>query len=387
MNIMFIANKSETGGAPKSMQSLILKLKEKNNIIVITPKKEKIYNFCKENHIKVVKLNYDSFIIYSGNTKIKKFFRKLIIPILRMKHKLLNRVALRRLEKNIDLNNIDIIHTNFYRDDIGGIIAKKYHKVHIVHLREFGDKDYDCFSLFNNKIKYMLNYTTKFIAISEAIRKYYIALGIPKNKIVRIYNGIENKKIKSHVNRNDNKYKILMLGNLTEEKGQMDILMSLSLLEKKEMNKFNVDFYGKSDEKYKSKILSFIEKNNLKNNVKIFDYIDNVYEKLKDYDIGLMCSQSEAFGRVTIEYMAAGLITIASNTGANPEIISNNEDGFLYIKNDINSLRDILKNIDNVNFELISKRAKEKVEKNFTYEINAKNCYNLYKQCLNETKE
>lgn len=387
MNILFVANKSETGGAPKSMQSLILKLKEKNNVIVITPKKQKIYEFCKDNNIEVIKTVHVPFLIYSGSSKLKKTIRKIIVPLLKIRHNILNSISLKIIERKINLNNIDIIHTNFYRDDIGGKIATKYNKIHIVHLREFGNIDYDCISLVKNKIKYMVKYTTRFIAISDAIKNYYISLGIPSKKVVRIYNGIENSKIDIHKERNDNKYKILMLGNITDEKGQMDILSALLLLNVSDRKKFYVDFFGKADEKYKMKIINFIEKNNLNNNVKIYDYIDNVYDRLKDYDIGLMCSKSEAFGRVTVEYMAAGLITIASNCGANSEIISNHIDGFLYEKDNLSTLSNILKDIESVNFKLISNNAIEKVSNNFTHEINAKNCFKLYEHCLKEKNE
>ena len=43
-----------------------------------------------------------------------------------------------------------------------------------------------------------------------------------------------------------------------------------------------------------------------------------------------MSSPYEAFGRVTIEYMMAGLPVIGRNGGATPEIIKENETGMLY---------------------------------------------------------
>jgi len=47
-------------------------------------------------------------------------------------------------------------------------------------------------------------------------------------------------------------------------------------------------------------------------------------------DIELVCSKSEAFGRVTIEAMMSMNPVIASDTGANPELVIENFNGLLY---------------------------------------------------------
>jgi glycosyltransferase involved in cell wall biosynthesis len=44
-------------------------------------------------------------------------------------------------------------------------------------------------------------------------------------------------------------------------------------------------------------------------------------------NIGLMCSRDEAFGRVTIEFMLHKMPVIASNSGANPELVINRING------------------------------------------------------------
>jgi len=47
-------------------------------------------------------------------------------------------------------------------------------------------------------------------------------------------------------------------------------------------------------------------------------------------NVGLMLSWHEAFGRVTVEYMMHRICVIATNTSANPEIISDGDNGVLY---------------------------------------------------------
>ena len=51
-----------------------------------------------------------------------------------------------------------------------------------------------------------------------------------------------------------------------------------------------------------------------------------------------MLSKNEAFGRVTVEYMLQNLAVIASDAGANSEIIENGVSGLLYRLGDVDDL-------------------------------------------------
>ncbi len=54
--------------------------------------------------------------------------------------------------------------------------------------------------------------------------------------------------------------------------------------------------------------------------------------------VGLMCSQCEAFGRVTVEAMRAGLPVCGTNAGGTPEIIDPGVNGLLSPRGDANTL-------------------------------------------------
>lgn len=63
------------------------------------------------------------------------------------------------------------------------------------------------------------------------------------------------------------------------------------------------------------------------------------------FDIGVLCSESEGLSNTLLEYLDAGLVTVASNVGGNPEIISNGENGFLYSKGSVDELTSILQKL------------------------------------------
>ena len=70
--------------------------------------------------------------------------------------------------------------------------------------------------------------------------------------------------------------------------------------------------------------------------------INDVHERLGNYQIGLMCSRAEGFGRVTAEYMHAQLGVIASDSGANPELIQDGVNGLLFKSGDAKSLSECI---------------------------------------------
>ena len=75
-------------------------------------------------------------------------------------------------------------------------------------------------------------------------------------------------------------------------------------------------------------------------------YVNNVPSILNQYELGVLCSRSEAFGRVTVEYMMSGLCTIAPASGANLELIPD-ECGILYKAESSNELSQVLASIIN----------------------------------------
>ena len=82
--------------------------------------------------------------------------------------------------------------------------------------------------------------------------------------------------------------------------------------------------------------------------------------------------------------MYTGLAVIASDSGANPEIITDGRDGFLYRSEDEASLRDCIVRVFESRDKLpeITARARKRVKENFTKEINAANIYGVYEEVI-----
>ncbi|HFE9686364.1 glycosyltransferase family 4 protein [Clostridium perfringens] len=383
MKILFISHEDSKFGAPKSLIELVRTLKRTYNVepVLLLHSKDDLYKICDEEDIENYVIGHRNIIskkTSSLSSPIKFFAKKVIYE----KSKFF---ALKKIEKIIDMSKIDIIHTNVSIVDIGMELNRKYGIPHIIHLREpasINEKFYFC---RKNYIEYLNSYTTKAIAISKYIKEEWAKRGVESEKIDVIYNGLDLSEISESKHENK-KIKIVFCGSISEEKGQIKLIEALNMLPNNIKKELEVDFIGKGDNEYKNLIINKVNEFRLREFINFKGYIKNISKNLSNYDIGIICSEGEPFGRVTVEYMSAGLCVIAANTGASPEIIENNIDGFLYDNKNISDLADKIENIVR-NKQIIKKvgnNAIKAAKEKFSTDINAKNIYKLYLKLLDK---
>lgn len=392
MKVLMIANKSEIGGAPRSMMDLALLLQKRHNVEVILAlhKEGLVSQFCKANGINYIITGHEPIAISKGSTKLRRIAKGFLTPYYTIETQIKNDFALVALPKKIDLQEIDFIHTNSNRDGFGALISRRYGIKHIWHIREFGEEDYDIKFLRPFSYKYMSDNVYKFVAISDAVKAAWEKRGIPEEKIVRIYNGINLDKIENYPDRG-NLYKqtvrIVVVGTVCPAKGQIDIINALEYIEDSIRKNISIDFIGDGPSDYISSLKAIASKKSVGGHLHFLGYRDNVGQIIKDYTIGLVSSRSEAFGRITPEYMAAGLITIASDKGANPEIITDGKNGFIYKYGDPRDLARIVEKVcalPNDEKVKISKNAEQDVRLRFNAIINADSIFKLYQRSLTD---
>jgi len=235
-----------------------------------------------------------------------------------------------------------------------------------------------------NYIKYMSDNADVYIAISEAVRKAWIEKGLPEAKITKIYNGvsIENIQKSSIEQKKDKILKIIIVGTVCETKGQIQLIKALSRIPEDIKNYIYVDIVGNGKKEYIRKLRHLIKSFGLSQNINICGHTDHISELLKKYQVGIMASRSEGFGRVTIEYMMAGLCVIASDTGANQELVDDEKTGLIYRYNVPDSLADKIIEIykDREKLIKLSEAGCKNARSNYTAEKNAQKIYELYQR-------
>lgn len=324
--------------------SLILYMKDCGYVepILLTKKHNLLNDICNEHGIENYSFWYCDFMSGSPYT----FFPlKIAKHVVKYTLYAIGRIVQHRVFKcGIDFNTIDIVHTNHNRIQIGAYISEKKKIPHVWHIREFGKEDYNVVFYKHNTIRYMNHHADCFIAISEAVKKSWISKGIEADKIETVYNGIEGGKVFPKKKRQDDKLKLVILGHVQPSKGQIQIVEAISLIPQEVCRHIQLDIIGEGYRDYYRKIDKLIKKKNLQN-INFLGYCNNVSEKLSEYDVGIVCSRSEGFGRITVEYMRAGLYIIASDTGANPELILNSKIGTLYEYGNVENLAKCIEEI------------------------------------------
>ena len=382
MKILYFMNHADQGGAALALYDLIVQLKIMYNIeiVVITGKKNKLNKMLTDIGIENYTAHFRNFM---SSAQRPRWVWKMLF---RLRHDLLFHIGEKEIEKVIDFSTIDIIHTNLNRIDIGAYFSKKYNKKHVWHIREHAKGDFDLIPIYKDYISYMNSFDSQFVAISQSVMNMWSKRGI--NNIRLIYDGVRISKtpINKEIYNDKEKLKILFIGGYNGNKGQEYLIEAISILDEEIINSITIDFYGSGLEEKKDYLEEKISKNKLEKIITLNNYDENICTKISKYDIGINCSTSEGFGRVTIEYMMSGLCVIASDKGANTELIKNNESGLLYKYGDKVDLAHKIKYVYN-NLEkcrIIGENAKKRAIEHFSIEAHAKNVYNLYQELINK---
>lgn len=382
MKIFYIIDYGTVGGATHSFIEMVVQLKVMGvePIVCLGNKTDLVEIFKKEN-IKYICTGHRTVLqpfSYKGIKwpirYIKMYFNFWIKEF----------IALWRL-KMIDWSQIDIIHTNSARNDIGCFINKRYLIPHVMHIREFADSDFNCITFRRNYINLYNQYTSKFISISKAVKEHWVVKGLNTKKIDIVYNGIRYDNI-SLSNDDDKRksIKIIIVGGVFPTKGQHLAVEAIGLLPQNVREDVTLDVMGWYSEKYVQEMKDYAKCRGYEKQICFWGAINDVHERLGNYQIGLMCSRAEGFGRVTAEYMHAQLGVIASDSGANPELIQDGINGLLFKSGDAQSLADCILKFYNDRELLVqlSHAAKEKARTVYTQQKNAEVIYKIYKEIL-----
>ncbi len=212
------------------------------------------------------------------------------------------------------------------------------------------------------------------ISNSLAGLKYYNTTGEV------LYNAINPTRFSKKLT--SNQFNIIMVANFSDYKDHQTFINAAIILVKNNVVD-NVYFAGEGPNR--SRFEQWV--NNLGNSIAarfhFLGAIRNVEEYLAKCRVGVLCSTSrynEGVSNSVLEYMAAGLVPIATNVGGTPEIIKHNFNGFLVNEKDDKAIVEIVTTVKNDNklSEYIVSNARNTILNKFSYKTNLKKLDNIY---------
>lgn len=198
---------------------------------------------------------------------------------------------------------------------------------------------------------------------------------VDASKVFVLYPGIDIEKFFRSENQRvqvrrkygiaDKEIVLGTVGRICQEKNQKLLLESVKLSGKD----FTCFIVGPVQEnKYLESLKVTSEKLHIRT-IFVPEFVDNVGSIFNAIDFLVITSKNEPFGLVGLESMACSTPVLAPDNSGMAEVISDNEDSFIYHNNSAKSLSSIIRNLaesSQVDILSMSKKAREKVEKNFT---------------------
>jgi glycosyltransferase involved in cell wall biosynthesis len=267
-----------------------------------------------------------------------------------------NLKAIHTIENLIEEIKPDLVATNSIVSPWAAIAAHNKGIPHVWFVREYGDLDHGrIFEIGRDKTFEDVGNLSALVVTNSETLAIYVRQYIEGNKVESLYNPfnvkeIEEKaaqKVHSPFKHNDS-LKLVLTGNIARSKGQLEAIQAVGLL-KSMGSTVELCLIGKSgDQEFSKELESEVAKSELKNYVHFSGYQENPLALVSHADVGIMPSRMEAFGRVTFEYLVAGKPIVGANSGATPEMVKDNINGYLYTPGNAESLANAVKHyVDN----------------------------------------
>lgn len=361
MRILFISHYDNLYGANRALLSLMLGLKRqgRHEPLLVIPAEGEMTRQLAEAGIEYY---------VCGVTQWQAIYREPVSFTLK-KHKRVKQIEaeLADLYEHFKGKNIDLIHSNSSVTGHGAMLAEKLGCRHVWHIREFAREHYGMRYFYPQDVvdKYY-NAADRLVLISDALKEHYDKL-YPQAKTVRIYDGVDasrdntagntgcddaavdkscgdaSGKVNARKNESDKSPCIFIYtGYLFPKKRQLDVLKAAAELKKEGVSGFKVILAGNGDVAYSKKLEDFITANDLKE-AELKGFVEDVPGLLKSCDVGVIASEYEGFGLVTVEYMLNSMPVIGYKSGATPEIVEDGVSGILY--EDIEGLKNAMKKL------------------------------------------
>ncbi len=232
----------------------------------------------------------------------------------------------------------DVIYSNTITVCNASIIAKLLKLPHIWHIHEFGREDhgvsYKFGEAFSNSAVGVLS--SACVVVSKALAAKY-GRHIAASKLTVVYPSMHRARAASEGGSEctdarfarTGRFRMLVVGGVVEGKGQIDAIRALARLVREGIDA-ELFIVGESFPGYRDRLDEVVRVNNLEARVCFVGRVDNASDLMSAADMLVVCSRSEAFGRVTVEAMFAGRPVVGAASGATPELVREGFNGLLY---------------------------------------------------------
>ncbi len=336
MKILFLSGSYNKWGGVRSMLALVQQLHSRGHQVAVVIGRhgtgeeiQQEFGVCAE-----VIPSYNWTMKQQGSTS----------PVRRGKiavKRVLNLRAEHRLAAYLRRFSPDVVVMNSSNQYVGIRSCVKLGIPVVMHFREFMTLDHGNCYWSESMVRRYFSLLSGGIAISRQVRDYFTQYHIPNLKT--IYNGIDPAQYAlPSVPRSRSAFRIACVGRLCEGKNQLLALHAARLLAEEGLP-FHLYFYAVVQGDYARSMETYIRENGLERHVTLAGDVSDPGEMYAPAHINLLCSRSEAFGRVIVEGMLNRCLSVVANAGGAREIVRDGENGLLFESGSPEALYRVLK--------------------------------------------
>lgn len=189
---------------------------------------------------------------------------------------------------------------------------------------------------------YVVANSSKNIEIVKKVNPF-----LSNKKLITIYNSIDLEKFRpsSHFRFRKNGYiRIIVPASYRRLKNPLGLIEALHQLSEYEKKQIRIDWFGdKAYESHSDNVLKEceinIQKNRLGGIIQLNDVINNISEKMPEYDVVGLFSFYEGLPNTVCEGMACGKPILCTKVSDLPVLIRESENGYLCEANDVGTIK------------------------------------------------
>ncbi|MCL4425711.1 MAG: glycosyltransferase family 4 protein [Firmicutes bacterium] len=302
-----------------------------------------------------------------------------------------------------DEGPFDLIHGHDWLVTLAGKTLKHTYHVPLiatVHATEHGRNHglHDPWQHFINDVEWLLGYEAwRVITVSKYMQEeIFRVFHLPPDKVRVIYNGVDPAAFRlrtadpgfRHLYASPDQKLVFYIGRLVIEKGVQVLLDAIPRIISVYPNvKFVIAGSGPMEDELKRQAYAL----EIHQQVYFTGYVDEE-TKARLYrvaDVAVFPSLYEPFGIVALEAMAAGVPVVTSNAGGLKEIVEHEKDGLRTVTGSSYYLAEaVLRLLQNPELGAgLAEKARQKVQKGFSWSNIAKSTIQVYKEVLSEYQE
>jgi len=234
----------------------------------------------------------------------------------------------RELAKYIRQNQVDIVQTFFQDPFLLGAIVKPFRRIRLIG--SFRDLGFWKTSAESRKMRLAYPFFDLFIANSEAVKQHFVQNdGLPTEKIDVIYNGIYDSIFTDidPAEKFSQQQVVGIVANLNRPvKRVQDFVSAAAVVHKQRPG---VQFVVIGDGHLRADLEAQVTDLGLVDVFRFTGRMSDPLDEIRAFHVGVITSESEGFCSAILEYMACGVPVVATDTGGNPEMVTDGENGIL----------------------------------------------------------